>query len=35
MPITFAIDAILAGRISARDAVAALMTRELKEESAL
>ncbi|MEW6337425.1 MAG: NAD(P)H-dependent glycerol-3-phosphate dehydrogenase [Acidobacteriota bacterium] len=35
MPITSAIDAILAGKISARAAVAALMTRELKEESAL
>lgn len=35
MPITFAIEAILAGRISVREAVTALMTRELKEESAL
>jgi glycerol-3-phosphate dehydrogenase (NAD(P)+) len=35
MPITFAVDAILAGKISAREAVTALMTRELKEESTL
>ncbi|MGE5236098.1 MAG: NAD(P)H-dependent glycerol-3-phosphate dehydrogenase [Acidobacteriota bacterium] len=33
MPITFAIDAILTGKILPREAVTALMTRELKEES--
>jgi glycerol-3-phosphate dehydrogenase (NAD(P)+) len=35
MPITFMVDAILAGSISVRDALTALMTRELKDEAAL
>lgn len=35
MPITFAVEAILDGRIAPREAVIALMTRSLKEESAL
>jgi len=35
MPITFMVDAILTGRISVRDALTALMTRELKDEAAL
>lgn len=33
MPITFAVEAILAERLSPREAVTALMTRELKEEA--
>ncbi len=35
MPVTEAVAAILDGRITIRDAVASLMTRELKEEAAL
>ena len=35
MPITFTVEAILAGRLSPRAAVPALMTRELKEEALL
>ncbi len=35
MPITFMVDAILSGSISVRDALTALMTRELKDEAAL
>lgn len=35
MPITFTVEAILDGRIGPREAVTALMTRSLKEESAL
>jgi glycerol-3-phosphate dehydrogenase (NAD(P)+) len=35
MPITFMVDAILTGVISVRDALTALMTRELKDEAAL
>jgi glycerol-3-phosphate dehydrogenase len=33
MPITFAVEAILAERLSPKEAVTALMTRELKEET--
>lgn len=35
MPVTFAVEAILTGRLGPREAVVALMTRELKEEAAL
>ena len=35
MPITFTVEAILIGRLAPREAVTALMTRSLKEESAL
>jgi glycerol-3-phosphate dehydrogenase (NAD(P)+) len=35
MPITFAVEAILAGRLAAHEAVPALMTRELKDEASL
>jgi glycerol-3-phosphate dehydrogenase (NAD(P)+) len=35
MPITFTVEAILAGKLSPRAAVPALMTRELKEEALL
>jgi len=35
MPITFAVEAILDGRLPPRQAVAALMTRELKDEAQL
>jgi glycerol-3-phosphate dehydrogenase (NAD(P)+) len=35
MPITFTVEAILAGRLAPRAAVLALMTRELKEEALL
>ena len=35
MPITFAVEAILAGGLPPREAVTALMTRELKDESVL
>jgi glycerol-3-phosphate dehydrogenase (NAD(P)+) len=35
MPVTFVVEAILAGRLEPREAVVALMTRELKEEAAL
>jgi glycerol-3-phosphate dehydrogenase (NAD(P)+) len=35
MPITFAVEAILAGTLPPRDAVTALMTRELKDEALL
>ncbi|HUK13756.1 MAG TPA: NAD(P)H-dependent glycerol-3-phosphate dehydrogenase [Thermoanaerobaculaceae bacterium] len=35
MPITFAVEAILAGALPPRDAVTALMTRELKDEASL
>jgi glycerol-3-phosphate dehydrogenase (NAD(P)+) len=35
MPVTFAVEAILDGKLDPRSAVVALMTRELKEEAAL
>lgn len=35
MPITFAVERILAGEVTPRDAVRSLMTRELKEEARL
>lgn len=35
MPVTFVVEAILDGRLDPRQAVVALMTRELKEEAAL
>jgi glycerol-3-phosphate dehydrogenase (NAD(P)+) len=35
MPITLAVEAILAGRLAVREAVPALMTRELKDEAIL
>jgi glycerol-3-phosphate dehydrogenase (NAD(P)+) len=35
MPITFTIEAILAGRLTPREAVPSLMTRTLKEEALL
>jgi glycerol-3-phosphate dehydrogenase len=35
MPITFAVEAILAGALPPKEAVTALMTRTLKDEAAL
>jgi glycerol-3-phosphate dehydrogenase (NAD(P)+) len=35
MPVAFTVEAILAGRMGVREAVASLMTRELKDEAAL